>query len=87
MADAVDVEPALTDNRNAKAVEEDDDVKDAEEVHTEPTSLNGHAKDEEEQPKPSKFKELWGKLGLDIGTVMMMFKCVTSNQYSYDPNI
>ncbi len=29
---------------------------------------------EEEKPKPSKIKELWGKLGLDIGTVLMMFK-------------
>lgn len=29
---------------------------------------------EEKNEKPSKFKEIWGKLGLDIGTVMMMFK-------------
>lgn len=31
---------------------------------------------EEEKPNPSKVKELWGKLGLDVGTVMMMFKSV-----------
>ncbi|RDW94776.1 hypothetical protein BP5796_00539 [Coleophoma crateriformis] len=28
----------------------------------------------EEKPQPSKLKTLWGKLGLDPGTVMMMFK-------------
>ncbi|TAQ84624.1 hypothetical protein B7494_g7055 [Chlorociboria aeruginascens] len=26
------------------------------------------------KPKPSKIKAVWGKLGLDMGTVMMMFK-------------
>lgn len=30
----------------------------------------------EEKEKPSKVKELRGKLGLDMGTVMMMFKWV-----------
>ncbi|KAK0128695.1 hypothetical protein ONS95_000651, partial [Cadophora gregata] len=29
---------------------------------------------EEKKKQPSKVKELWGKLGLDMGTVMMMFK-------------
>jgi hypothetical protein len=24
--------------------------------------------------KPSKIKEIWGKIGLDVGTLMMMFK-------------
>jgi hypothetical protein len=28
----------------------------------------------EEPPKPSKFQEIWGKIGLDMGTVLMMFK-------------
>jgi hypothetical protein len=28
----------------------------------------------EENPKPSKFKEMWGKVGLDVGTSLMMFK-------------
>jgi hypothetical protein len=28
----------------------------------------------EEKPSLSKFKQMFGKLGLDIGTVMMMFK-------------
>jgi hypothetical protein len=30
----------------------------------------------EEKPSPSKFKQMFGKLGLDMGTVMMMFKLV-----------
>jgi hypothetical protein len=28
----------------------------------------------EEKPKPSKFKEIWEKAGLDVGTCLMMFK-------------
>jgi hypothetical protein len=28
----------------------------------------------EENPKPSKFKGIWGKVGLDVGTCLMMFK-------------
>jgi hypothetical protein len=87
MANAVDVEPELTDNRKARADEEDDDVKDVEEKHTEPTSPIGHTKKEEEKPKPSKLKELWGKIGLDTGTLLMMFKWVMSNQSPYGPNI
>jgi hypothetical protein len=40
---------------------------------------NDESKDAEvaertETPKPSKLKALWGKLGLDFGTVVMMFK-------------
>lgn len=36
------------------------------------------AKEEEKSPKkPSKLKVLWGKVGLDVGTVMMMFKSVS----------
>ncbi|KAE9372370.1 hypothetical protein N431DRAFT_339051 [Stipitochalara longipes BDJ] len=30
--------------------------------------------EKKEEKKPSKLKEIWAKLGLDIGTVMMMFK-------------
>jgi hypothetical protein len=33
-------------------------------------------KQKEEEKKPSKLKEMWGKLGLDMGTAMMMFKYV-----------
>ncbi|KAH8790225.1 hypothetical protein BGZ57DRAFT_57541 [Hyaloscypha finlandica] len=28
----------------------------------------------DDEKKPSKIKEMWGKLELDMGTVMMMFK-------------
>jgi hypothetical protein len=82
MADAVEVEPEMTDNRKAKEDDATDKYnKDVEDDHTEPTTSNGSkvekvrtAKTEEEKPKPSKFNELWGKFGLDIGTLMMMFK-------------
>jgi hypothetical protein len=30
----------------------------------------------EEEKKASKLKEVWGKLGLDMGTILMMFKYV-----------
>jgi hypothetical protein len=30
----------------------------------------------DDEKKPSKIKEMWGKLELDMGTVMMMFKYV-----------
>jgi hypothetical protein len=33
--------------------------------------------DAKEKPSPSKFKQMFGKLGLDMGTVMMMFKLVS----------
>jgi len=32
------------------------------------------SKSVEEKPKPSKIKAAWGNLGLDMGTVLMMFK-------------
>jgi hypothetical protein len=88
MADAVDVEPEFTDNRKARAQDPtDDDVKDVEEKLTEPTNFNGSkvekietVKIEEEKPKPSRIKELWGKIGLDVGTLLMMFKWVSSIQ-------
>lgn len=33
------------------------------------------------EPKPSKLKTLWRKLGLDPGTLMMMFKFVPLSRY------
>jgi hypothetical protein len=33
--------------------------------------------EENVEAKPSRLKILWGNLGLDIGTVMMMFKSVS----------
>lgn len=88
MADAVGVEPKLTDNKKAREHDpEDDDIEAVKEKHTEPASPNGSkvekvetAKKEEEKPKPSKFKELWGKIGLDAGTLLMMFKWVSKIQ-------
>lgn len=42
------------------------------------TNSNGSksGKKEDEKLQPSGLRTLWGKLGLDIGTVMMMFKYV-----------
>jgi len=37
---------------------------------------NGVNDEEKKKKKPSKLKVLWGKLGLDLGTVLMMFKWV-----------
>ena len=31
-----------------------------------------------EEKKPSKLKEIWGRLGLDVPTLMMMFKYASS---------
>lgn len=81
MADTAELKPESTDNRKARQSDPEDNViKDAEEMYTEPANPNGSTVEkaqtarEEEKPKPSKLKELWGRLGLDIGTIMMMFK-------------
>lgn len=34
----------------------------------------GQTEIKNEEQKPSKLKEIWGKLGLDVPTLMMMFK-------------
>ena len=89
MADAAEVEPELTDNRKERTQDpEDDEVKDVEEEHAGPTSSNASkvekvetGKKEEKKPKPSKLKELWGKIGLDTGTLLMMFKWVVQVQF------
>ena len=39
---------------------------------------NEEEEEEEEEEKPSKLKEMWGKLGLDAPTLMMMFKYASS---------
>jgi hypothetical protein len=84
MADGVGAEPDVTEHRkprdheNGGSTAQDGDGKQGE------TSSNHGAKaekvqtgqEEEEEKKPSKSKELWGKLGLDMGTVLMMFKYV-----------
>ena len=89
MADAVEIEPGLTDNKKATeqepATSEQESAntigKNLEEKHEEPTSSGGSRAEEaqtakEDELKPSKLKELWGKLGLDLITVLMMFKSV-----------
>lgn len=83
MADAADVEPEVPEQRrtrnpaNGGDGEKDEVQKVADEssshgAKTENVAARENA--EEEKKKPSKLKEMWGKLGLDIGTLMMMFK-------------
>ena len=72
-------------NRTANLTENPGDEKhaigtdgDAKRAATMPSS-NGsnHEKvqtGKKEEPKPSKLKQTWGKLGLDLGTCLMMFK-------------
>ena len=89
MADAVEIELGVTDNKKATeqepATSEQESAntidENVEDKHEEPTSSGGSRAEEaqtakEEEPKPSKVKELWGKLGLDLITVLMMFKSV-----------
>jgi hypothetical protein len=58
-------------------------VQNGENKSSEPSSSRGSkaekvqsAKQKEEgaRAKPSKLKEMWAKIGLDMGTVLMMFK-------------
>ena len=86
MADALNVESESAGNRNARAQKPDEgEAQDIEEDQRVPISSSGveaekvrTAKKPEEEPKPSKLKEFWGKLGLDPGTLMMMFKWVSN---------
>lgn len=49
-----------------------------------PESAPAGSNEETEPKKPSKFKQAWGKLGLDLPTAMMMLKLVyTSLLFSY----
>ncbi|CZS95803.1 uncharacterized protein RAG0_05328 [Rhynchosporium agropyri] len=62
--------------RDGNSVPRQQDAK-APDVHSPPGSnleQNATSDKAEEKKKPSKVKALWGKLGLDMGTVMMMFK-------------
>ena len=87
MADAGKVGPVSTNGRKTRPQDPakvhnpvDTNGKDLEEKHPESTRSNGSKVEnvqtaaEEEKPKPSKVKEILGKLDLDIGTVIMMFK-------------
>src|SRR3954469_15638153 len=69
----------LEDDRKLREENSEKVLKDSEKNTVKP--LSGESpKQEKEQDgekkvlKPSKFKEIWGKVGLDAGTVMMMFK-------------
>lgn len=87
MAD--DVEADSTDNRKAGVQHAGDEA--AADAEENPVSSSNGSKpekvesgevveEEEEIPKPSKLKELWAKLGLDPGTLLMMFKFVYAIQ-------
>lgn len=78
-------EPDVTENRKPRDPEiEHSPVKDVngkveEEVQGSNTERVQSAKivvKKDDEKKPSKIKEMWGKLELDMGTVMMMFKYV-----------
>ena len=87
MADDAGAEPAVTKTRKPQDQEieaspvKDDDRKVEEEVsnqgsNTERAQSRENEEKKDDEKKPSKLKEMWGKLGLDMGTVMMMFKYV-----------
>ena len=86
-ADDAEMEPDTTEHRKPRDHGiEDSTVKDGDGKVEEETSNQGSdaekvqsgEKEEKkaDEQKPSKLKEIWAKLGLDIGTVMMMFKYV-----------
>lgn len=83
MADAADIEPEVPEQRttrklaNAGEGEKDEVQKVADESSVHDSKTENVAAGEsagEEKKKSSKLKEMWGKLGLDVGTLMMMFK-------------
>jgi hypothetical protein len=88
MADDAAVEPDMTEHRKPRDREtESPTVKEGDEKIDELPSNHGsnaenvrsgekEEKQAVEEEKPSKVKEMWGRLGLDMGTVMMMFKYV-----------
>jgi hypothetical protein len=87
MANDKDVEPDLAeqhrmprDHENgAPAIEDEDGKIERQGNNQGPNGEHLPGGDREkkmEEKKPSKLKEMWGKLGLDMGTAMMMFKYV-----------
>jgi hypothetical protein len=84
MAD-LNIDPELADTEKARGngpQENDRDVKPTE--YMSPNGSNAENAQtemkEDEKPKPSKLKELWAKLGLDAGTLVMMIKLVSEAQ-------
>ena len=89
MADNAEMEPDMTEHRKPRDHGiEDSTVKDGDGKVEEQTSNQGSdaekvqsgeevakkGDEKENKKKPSKLKDTWAKLGLDLGTVMMMFK-------------
>lgn len=82
MADAADVEPEVPEQRKTrKSANSGEGEKDEVQKVVNESSSHGSKNENvaagestEEKKKPSKVKEMWGKLGLDVGTLMMMFK-------------
>lgn len=81
MVEGGDAELASAGDRNVRK-EADDASKptapDGEQVTGLPSNSNGSKVEKKQdggaEKKPSKVKEIWGKVGLDIGTAMMMLK-------------
>lgn len=84
MSAAVEDRPELLDNREMPAEDAEKDTEDAQNDVDKPAKAS-KSKDtkaekavigtkDEDEPKPSKFKRIWAKIDLDIGTLMMMFK-------------
>jgi hypothetical protein len=86
MADDAGAEPDVTEYRKPREQEiEGSPAKDGDGKVGEEASVQGsnaervqsrEKKEKDDEKKPSKLKEMWGKLELDMGTVMMMFKYV-----------
>ena len=80
MADNAGVEPGMTEHRNPRDHEiEAPTVKEGDEKIEKQSSNHGSNAENVrsgEKEEKKKEEEMWGKLGLDMGTVMMMFKYV-----------
>lgn len=71
MSAAVGDEPGLINSRNVRAADTEREAGGDAEASN---SIGAQGAQDEEKPKESKLKKIWAKLGLDLGTVMMMFK-------------
>jgi hypothetical protein len=80
MADIAEPEPKVTENRKANSVngvDGKDEIRktgDGESSHGSKTGNGAVEEKKGDEKKPSKFKQLTGKIGLDVPTLMMMFK-------------
>ena len=84
MAEAVATEPGSSNGREAREREDKSpDIEDSEpkapdapvpNTSHDPSNEKAVEDSAEEKPKSSKLNQIWGKIGLDLPTVMMMFK-------------